>query len=156
MDHHHLFYMLFRLQRNIWNIDVPFYTSIIYVLALLIGPIFQISGATFVQLLRVLNIGLSNFQTHFLKLFATLCNRCYNTQQATFIIKGCGKANETKSRSPWRTQSIPLSHPQLETPPGTICLEDLRKRHEAALNLVPCSPFSHSCLWPSSSNWPKN
>ena len=49
---------------------MPFYISGIYLLALLMGLIFSIFGATFVQLLRVLNIGLSNFQTHFLKLFA--------------------------------------------------------------------------------------
>ena len=56
---------------------MPFYISGLYLLALLMGLIFQISGATFVQLLRVLNIGFSNFQTHFLKLFATLHNKCY-------------------------------------------------------------------------------
>ena len=50
---------------------------LVYILALLMGLIFQIYGATFVQLLRVLNIGFSNFQTHFLKLFATLRNKCY-------------------------------------------------------------------------------
>ena len=66
---------------------MPFYISGIYLLALLMGLIFSIFGATFVQLLRVLNIGLSNFQTHFLKLFATLCNKCYNTHVSIFSQK---------------------------------------------------------------------
>ena len=56
---------------------MPSYISGLYLLALLMGLIFQIYGATFVQLLRVLNIEFSNFQTHFLKLFATLRNKCY-------------------------------------------------------------------------------
>ena len=80
--------------------------------------------------------------------------QCYTIQGHIFIIQRCGKANETyKSRSPVWSQSIPLLYPQLERPPGIICLEDLRKRHEAAFNLVPPSPLSHGCLWQSSSNW---
>ena len=66
---------------------MPFYISGIYLLPLLMGLIFSIFGATFVQLLRVLNIGLSNFQTHFLKLFATLSNKCNNTHVGIFSQK---------------------------------------------------------------------
>ena len=80
--------------------------------------------------------------------------QCYIIQGHIFIIQRCGKANETsKNQSLVWSQSTPLSYPQLARPPGTICLEDLRKRHEAALNLVPPSPLSHCCLWQSSSNW---
>ena len=80
----------------------------IFLLALLMGLIFSIFGATFVQLLRVINIGLSNFQTDFLKLFANLCNKCYNTHVSIF-------SQKKTFVSKWRQAMMKNQRPEMAT-----------------------------------------
>ena len=131
------------------------------------GLIFQISGATFVQLLRVLNIGFSNFQTHFLKLFATLRNKCYpvlkvytnsclswkyyliiTQSKAALIIKGLGKANDTKSRSPIKkSKHSTLTSSTAETSWNNLPVSPRPKERRWCCS-QPCSSFSSQSTWP--------
>ena len=66
--------------------------------------------------------------------------------KATLIIQRVAKANETfKSRSPGWCQSIPLSYPQLERPPGTICHQEKDMTLHSTFLLVFLSATLASC-----------